>query len=89
MKLVPIMWAVWGASFVFMAGVAIISARLGRNEESQICLAESSDRMKKDQDQIAARVNKLRPVKMTALGIAGLMTVVVLGYYIFDIFHQF
>ncbi len=89
MGFVPIMWAVWGASFVFMAGVSIFAARLGRNEEAQIFLADSSSRVKTEQDAIVARVNKIRPLKMTALGIAGLMTVIVVGYYLFDIFHQF
>ena len=68
MKLVPIMWAVWGVSFVFMAAVSIFSARLGRNEEAQIYLAESSSRVKSEQDAIAERVSRIRPLKMTALG---------------------
>ena len=89
MKFVPIMWAVWGVSFVFMAAVSIVSARLGRNEEAQIYLAESSNRVKKDQAEIAAKVGKIRPVRMTALGIVGVMTVIVVGYYILDVFHQF
>lgn len=87
--MVPIMWALWGASFVFMAGVIMYAARLGRNEEAQIFLADSSNRIKSDQDAIVARVNKIRPLKMTALGIVGVMTVIVVGYYLFDIFHQF
>ena len=89
MGLVPIMWAVWGVSLVFMAGVSIFAARLGRNEEAQIFLADSSSHVKSEQDAILARVNKFRPVKMTALGIAGVMTAIVVVYYLFDIFHQF
>jgi hypothetical protein len=89
MGFVPIMWAVWGVSFVFMAGVTIFAARVGRNEEAQIYLAESSNRVKSDQDAIQARVGKIRPVKMTALAMVGVMTVIVVGYYLFDIFHQF
>ena len=89
MKLVPIMWAVWGVSFVFMAAVSIFSARVGRNEEAQICLAESSNRVKIEQDAIAERVSRLRPLKMTALGTVGLMTAIVVGYYVLDIVHRF
>ncbi len=89
MGFVPIMLGVWGASVVFMAAVTMIAARLGRNEEDQVMLAESSSRMKSDQDAIAARVSKIRPVKMTSLGLAGLMTVIVVGYYLLDIAHQF
>ena len=89
MGFVPIMWAVWGMSFVFMVAVSILAARLGRNEGAQIYLAESSSRVKSDQDAIQARVSKIRPLKMTALGIVGVMTVIVVVYYLFDIFHQF
>ncbi len=76
-------------SFAFMAGVTIFAARVGRNEEAQIFLADSSNRIKSDQDAILARVNKIRPLKLTALGIVVVMTVIVVGYYLFDIFHQF
>jgi hypothetical protein len=89
MGFVPIMWAVWGVSLVFMAGVSIFAARLGRNEEAQIFLADSSSHVKSEQDAIVARVNRIRPVKTTALWIAGAMTAIVLVYYLFDIFHQF
>jgi hypothetical protein len=89
MGLVAIIWAVWGASFVFMAGITIFTARVGRNEEAQICLADSSSRLKSDQDAIAARVGKLLPVKKFALTLVGVMTVVVVAYYLYDIFHQF
>jgi hypothetical protein len=89
MGFISIMWAVWGASFVFMAGVTIFAARVGRNEEAQIFLADSSSHIKSDQDAIAARVGRIRPLKRISLALVGVMTVVVLGYYIFDIFHQF
>jgi hypothetical protein len=48
MGFVPIMWAVWGVSFVFMAGISIFAARLGRNEEAQIFLADSSSHVKSE-----------------------------------------
>ncbi|MGB6856114.1 MAG: hypothetical protein WBE03_04450 [Terracidiphilus sp.] len=89
MGLVSILWAVWGIAFAFMAGVTIFAARLGRNEEAQICLADSSTRLKSDQDAIAARVSRIRPLKRFALALVGVMTAVVLAYYLYDIFNQF
>jgi hypothetical protein len=89
MGIVSILWALWGASFVFMIVMSIFSARLGRNEEAQIFLAESSNHVKSEQDEIKARVGKVRPIKKASLAIAGIMTVVVLGYYLLDIFHRF
>ncbi len=89
MGFVSILWAVWGVSFVFMAGVTIFAARVGRNEEAQIFLADSSNHLKSDQAAIAARVGRIRPLKRISLVLVGVMTVVVVGYYILDIFHQF
>jgi hypothetical protein len=89
MGFVPVMWAVWGVSFVFMACVSIFAARVGRNEEAQIFLADSSSHVKSEQDAIAARVGKLRPVKLASLGILGVMTVVVASYYVLDVLKQF
>lgn len=89
MGFAPIMWGVWCASFVFMAAVSILAARLGRNEEAQIFLADSSNHEESEQAQIAARVNKIMPLKRTARLLVALMTAVVIGYYVLDVMHQF
>lgn len=89
MAFVRLMWAVWGASFVFMASVSIIAARIGRNQEDQLFLADSSSHAKSEQNQIADRVGRIRPLRLTALALAGVMTFVVLGYYLLDIAHRF
>jgi hypothetical protein len=34
-------------------------------------------------------VSRVRPLKMTALGLAGLTTVIVVGYYALDVMHRF
>ncbi len=89
MGFVPVMWAFWGASFVFMVGVSILAARLARNEGVQIFLADSSNYEKSEQDAIAARVSKIRPLRLTSLGLAGVMTVIVIGYYRLGVAHSF
>ena len=63
MPLVPVLLSVWGVSLALMLGVSIYVARVGRNEEAQIFLAESSNHVKTEQDEIAARVGKLQPLK--------------------------
>jgi uncharacterized OsmC-like protein len=72
-----------------MAGVSIIAARTGRNEEDQLFLADSSSRVKQEQDAITAKLNKIRPIKLTSLGLAGATTAVVIVYYILDMIRQF
>ncbi|MGO8757728.1 MAG: hypothetical protein ACLQG3_06350 [Terracidiphilus sp.] len=89
MDFVRLMWAVWGASLVFMGGVSIFAARLGRNREDQLFLADSSSYAKSEQSEISEKLSRIRPVRLTALGLAGAMTVLVVGYYLLDVAHRF
>jgi divalent metal cation (Fe/Co/Zn/Cd) transporter len=89
MGLLPVMWVVWGVSLALTAGVSLYAARLGRNEESQIFLADSSSHERSEQEQIAARVGRIQPLKRSVLALAGLMTLLILAYYILDAVRQF
>jgi len=84
-----VIWALWGASFALMAGVTILSARLAKNEEDQLCLSDSSSNVKSEQDAIAARLKKIQPLKYTSLALLGAMTLLVVVYYVFDMVRQF
>lgn len=89
MGFVPVMWALWGASFLLMLGVSIIGARLTRNEEAQIFLSDSSNYAKSEQDAISATRNRIRPLKRIVMGLLGIMTLLVVAYYAVDIMHRF
>jgi hypothetical protein len=89
MAIVPVMWSAWGFSVLLMVGVSVYAARLGKNEEDQLFLAESSNHAKTEQDAIAMRVSKIQPVKKTMWVLVGLMTLLVLVYYVFDMIKQF
>jgi len=84
-----ILWCVWGLMVLVMASVSIYAARLGKNEEDQLFLADSSSHERVEQAAIAARLDKIRPVKRTALALVGAMSIVVAIYYILDMIHQF
>lgn len=86
---VPLMWAAWCLfAFAFVA-VNLYSAHLVKNEEDQLYLDESSTHIKAEQDVMLARAQRIEPVKRTALVLAGVMTLVVIGYYVFDVMNQF
>jgi hypothetical protein len=89
MEMVPMMWSVWGAAVVLMAVVGIYASRVGRYEESQLFLADSSSHAKTEQDAIAARMSRIRPLRLSTLGLAGLMTLLIVAYYLRDVFHRF
>jgi hypothetical protein len=83
------MWSVWGAAVVLMAVVGMYASRVGRYEESQLFLADSSSHAKTEQDAIAARMSRIRPLRLSTLGLAGLMTLLIVAYYLLDVFHRF
>jgi hypothetical protein len=83
------MWSAWAATIVLTAVVGIFASRVGRYEESQLFLAESSRHAKSEQDAIAARLSRIRPLRLSTLALAGLMTLLVVAYYVLDSFHQF
>ena len=89
MGIVSIMWSAWSAAVVLMAVVGIYSSRVGRYEGAQVFLAESSSHAKSEQEMIAARLSRLRPLRLSAMALMGLMTLLVFAYYVLWPFRYF
>lgn len=85
----PIVWSVWILCVLFLAFMYLYRSRLTRDEEDQIFLDESFSHQKSAQAAIAAKVEKIEPLVRTSLWLAGGATVLVIAYYIWDIFNQF
>ena len=84
-----IVWSVWGLSILFLAVMYLYRSRLTRDEEDQIFLDDSFNHVKTAQAAIAAKVEKIEPVVKTSVWLAGGTTVLVIGYYVWDIVNQF
>jgi hypothetical protein len=84
----PVIWSVWGATVVLMAVVSLYVSRLGKNEEDQLFLADSSRHEQTEQMAIAGRLEKVQPLKRASLWLVGAMTAVVVVYYVMDMIHQ-
>jgi hypothetical protein len=85
----PIVWSVWFVCVLFLAIMYLYRSRLTRDEEDQIFLDDSFNHVKTAQAAIAAKVQKIEPLVRTSLWLAGGATVLVVAYYIWDIFNQF
>ena len=85
MTFMPIMWIVWSAIVVIMAGLHIYRSSLTKNEEDQIFLDDSFEQEKAEQAAIVARVAKVDPMVKIAEWAALAMTIVVIAYYVRDI----
>jgi len=85
----PVVWSVWILSVLFLAIMYLYRSRLTRDEEDQIFLDDSFNHVRTAQAAIAAKVQKIEPLVRTSLWLAGGATVLVVAYYIWDIFNQF
>ena len=83
-----VIWSVWAAFAIFLAGLFIYRSSLTRDEEDQIFLDESFDHEKAHQAAIAAKVGKIEPLISVARWLVVAMTAVVLVYYIRDMLMQ-
>ena len=86
---VLIMWAVWAASLLLMIVLKMYTNRLARNETDQLTLDAASDNLKTEQAAIMAKVNKMKPIRRVVFGLTGIMSLVVVSYYVLDVVNQF
>jgi hypothetical protein len=89
MPFVPAMWIVWGLILALFVAVKVYASRISQYEENQLILDESSQNLKTEQDAIAGRLNKFKPVQMGTAWVLGASTVFVVIYYIHDMISQF
>jgi len=89
MSFVPAMWVIWGALVVFFIAVKLYVSRLSRDEDDQLILDDSFDHLKAEQAAIVGRLNRFKPVQATASWALGAMTIIVVGYYVYDMISQF
>lgn len=85
MTFMPVMWVVWGALVVVMAGLHVYLSSLTKDEEDQIFLDDSFEQEKSAQAAIVAKATKVEPVLRVAQWLVVAMTVVVIVYYVRDI----
>ena len=89
MAFVPAMWAIWAFLFLATAVVKLYVSRLGRNEEDELMLLESSERLRSEQAAILSRLHKVEPIQRAFFWILGAATLFVAIYYIRDMVNQF
>ena len=86
---VPVMWSVWGAIVLALIILKVYAGRLSRDEDDQIILDDSFNHVKSEQAAIMAKVHRIEPIQRAMVWVAVAATLVVVGYYAIDIYHQF
>ncbi|HTW81344.1 MAG TPA: hypothetical protein VME23_17490 [Terracidiphilus sp.] len=89
MPFVPAMLVIWGVILVFFLAVKVYASRLSRDEDDQLILDDSFGHLKAEQDAIMSKLNKFKPVQLTATWALGAATLFVVIYYVHDMISQF
>ena len=87
--MLPVLLSIWIACLLFTAIMFLYRSRLTRDEEDQIFLDDSFSHERTAQAAIVDKVNKIQPLVRTSIWLAAVTTVLVIGYYLYDIFNQF
>ncbi len=84
MSMVLLMWIVWaGLAATFLALLAY-RGTITRYEEDQLFLNGSEGPSHQEQDEIIRKVHRLEPVVRVLGGAAGVMTVGIVSFYVWD-----
>ena len=81
-NLVSVLWVVWALFALVTALLYAYRARVTRDEEGQIFLDEAFAHEERTQSEITMKVHRLEPTIRASLALTGLMTAVVIAYYI-------
>jgi hypothetical protein len=89
MQFSVVMWSVWGVFAAFFVVIRLYAMSLGRDENDEILLHAGLAHLQAEQVVIAARLNKVEPVKRTAFWMVSAMSLLVIAYYVVNIIRQF
>jgi len=87
--MVPVIWSVWALCVLFLAVMYLYRSRLTRDEDDQIFLDDSFSHERTAQAAITEKVHKIEPLLRASIWLVGAATLLVIAYYIWDIFAQF
>jgi hypothetical protein len=89
MNFVPAMWMVWAVLVLVSVILKLYVSRLGRDEEDEVILLESSEHLRTEQAAILSRLHRVEPVQRAFLWVLGAATLFVVVYYVHDMVNQF
>jgi hypothetical protein len=89
MQFSTVLWTIWGVLTGSYAIIRIYEMGLGRDEEDLVLLHEGLSNAQAEQAAIAARLNRVEPIKRKMMWVVFSMSLVVVTYYIVDMVRQF
>lgn len=84
MSAMPVLWIVWAGVTAVMLILLGYRGTLTRYEEDQIFLDDAEAHQKNEQTAILAKVAKIQPYIRLSIGATVLMSVCIIGFYVWD-----
>lgn len=89
MDFIMVMWILWGTLGVILLALLMYRGNVTRNEEDQLFLDDSTKIEHEEQDQIVRKAKQIDPVIRIFGGATGLVTLVIVAFYLHDAIKQF
>jgi|HubBroStandDraft_1064217.scaffolds.fasta_scaffold533227_1 hypothetical protein len=89
MTFVPAMWMVWAVLLLSSLILKLYVSRLGRDEDNELILLESSEHLRVEQANIHSKLHKVEPIQRAFLWVWGAASLLLLVYYAHDMVNQF
>ena len=83
------MLIVWGVVVLALLALLAYRGQITRYEEDQLFLNDNHSHEQEEQDEIVRKVNRLQPIVRAVSGVAGLITVSIVGMFFFDMWQRF
>jgi hypothetical protein len=89
MSAMPLMWIVWAAVVCVLVALLFYRATLTRYEEDELFLDDASASRHQANDAVLRKVAKIQPLVKVMTAATCLLTVGILGVYVWDAIRQF
>jgi hypothetical protein len=89
MQLSLVLWSVWGVVVLSFIVMKIYVMGLSRDEDDQLVLQDGLSHVKDEQAVILTKLHRIEPIQRTLLWLVIGMSLVMVGYYVFDMISQF
>ncbi len=84
MSYMYVVWIVWAAIITILLILLLYRSNLTRYEEDQIFLDDAASHQQHQQEEILVKVNKIQPLIRVVTGATCLLTVGIIGVYVWD-----
>ena len=89
MNFIIVIWIVWVALAVVLLGLLLYHMNITQDEEDDLFLDAAEETERRRQDDVSAKLKRLKPWIRICGGVEGIVTLILVGFYIVDAMRQF